>query len=140
MPVDSVAIGPGQNGIAGELGVIVADDHLRLAALDDNLIEFAGYTTARQGRVGNQGQALPGAVVDHAENTQPASVGQLIRYEIQRLALFRCHGQEHRRTRADGALAATAAPYVELLLAIHTEEALVVHHVPSRLSSTCKRR
>lgn len=32
--------------------------------------------------------------------------------------------------RADGALAAPAALYVELLLAIHSEQALVVHYVP----------
>ena len=31
-PVDRVVLAPGEHGVAGELGAVVADDHIRLAA------------------------------------------------------------------------------------------------------------
>jgi hypothetical protein len=47
MPGDLVIVGPSQDGVAGELGTVVADDCFGLAALSEQLIEFTGNTNAR---------------------------------------------------------------------------------------------
>ncbi len=46
MPVDAGVISPSQDGVAGEFAAIVADHHLRLAALDHQPVQFPRHTDA----------------------------------------------------------------------------------------------
>ena len=66
MPVDFVVLAPGQHGVTGEFGSVVADDHpgLGLAPLDDSG-QFTHHTTPRDGRIGNRAKTFLGDVVDH---------------------------------------------------------------------------
>ena len=42
MPIDPGLLGPAKNGVAGQLGAVVADDSLRSTAPCDQKIELAG--------------------------------------------------------------------------------------------------
>jgi hypothetical protein len=46
MPFDAGVISPSQDGVAGEFAAIVADHHLRLAALDHQPVQFPRHTDA----------------------------------------------------------------------------------------------
>src|SRR4029079_9982818 len=46
VPGDLVICVSAQDGIAGQLGAVVADDHLRLAALDEQAVELARHPVA----------------------------------------------------------------------------------------------
>src|SRR5208283_1276778 len=48
VPCDMALIGPCQDGVACEFAAIVADNHLRLAALDNEAIQFPRYAEARE--------------------------------------------------------------------------------------------
>ncbi len=45
----------------------------------DDLSQLTGNPQARKGRIGDETQAFPGAIVDDSQNSEPASIGQLIR-------------------------------------------------------------
>jgi hypothetical protein len=88
VPVDLGPVGPGEDGVAGELATIVADDHLWLAALEDQAIKLPRHSHARKRRVGDQAQTFPRAVVDDGQDAEATAVGQLVGAE----ALYR-HGK-----------------------------------------------
>jgi hypothetical protein len=46
MPCDAALIGPLQDGVAGELAAVVADHHLRLAALDHQTLQLPRHAGA----------------------------------------------------------------------------------------------
>ena len=68
--LDPGLVSPAQDRVAGELGAVVSDDHLRLGACDDHPIEFDRHPQARVRRVGNQGDVHPGAIVDDRRNAE----------------------------------------------------------------------
>ena len=76
-------IRPLQDRVAGELATIVADDHLRLASSLDDPVQLTGNPQAGKRRIGDERQALPGAIVDHRKHPEPATIGELIRHEVQ---------------------------------------------------------
>src|SRR6516225_1784119 len=123
MPRYLVIVGPTQNGIAGELGTVVTHDCPGRAALDEQPIELAGDPDARDRGIGNQRQALAGAVVDHNQDAKPLTVDELIGREIDRPALIRELRSGHWRARPKGSLASTSPAYHQLLLAIEPEQA-----------------
>ena len=83
MPVDAGMIGPGQDGVAGEFAAIVADDHLRVAAFDQQPVRFPGHPDAGERGVSHQRQALARAVMDDRQNAEAAAVHELIRREVE---------------------------------------------------------
>ena len=74
---------PCQDGVAGELAAIVADDHLRLAALDHQPVQFPRHTDAGERGVRHQRQALAGTIVDDGQDAEPAAIGQQVRHEVE---------------------------------------------------------
>lgn len=46
MPADAALIGPGQDGVAGELAAVVADHHFRLVALNQKPVQFPRHPGA----------------------------------------------------------------------------------------------
>ena len=83
MPVDLHPLGEAQDGVRGELGAVVADDHCRLPAPGDERFEFARHPQSRQRSVGDQGKAFPRAVVDDGQDAEAAAVGELVRDEVE---------------------------------------------------------
>jgi hypothetical protein len=57
----------------GQLGKIVAHDHLRLAALTEQPIEFASNPDPRDRGVGDQRQTLAGAIAHTPATSEPVS-------------------------------------------------------------------
>ena len=100
---------------------------LGLAALDQEPIEFARDPDARDRGVGDQRQALAGAIIDHDQDAHATTVDELVSDEVELPAIVRPLRDQHRRPRAQGALATAPPTYHEALLAIEPEQAFVVH-------------
>jgi len=66
-------IRPLQDRVAGELAAIVADDHLWLASSLDDPVQLTGNPEAGKGRIGDEAQALPDAIVDDRKHPEPAT-------------------------------------------------------------------
>lgn len=73
VPVDPGALTPAEDRHRGQLRPLVVDDHLRLAAEDDQSIEFAGDAVAGDGGVGDEPKAFPAEVVDDGEHPGTAA-------------------------------------------------------------------
>ena len=89
-PLDLVVVSPSQDGGRSQLGAVVADDGLWLAASDQKPVELAGHPDAGDRGVGNRRQAFAGALVDH-QDAHTAAVDELIGNEVDRpasLAIF----------------------------------------------------
>jgi hypothetical protein len=84
-----VIVGPLQDGIRGQLGAVVTDDPLGLAALAQEPIELASDPDPRDRGVGDERQALARAIVDHDEDAQAAAVDELVGSEVERPAVIR---------------------------------------------------
>lgn len=82
-PLDLLILAPGQDCIGGELGPVVADDHARLAASGNDVGQFARYSTDRDRRVGDRGEAFPGRVINDVEHPEPPATGELVVNEVQ---------------------------------------------------------
>ena len=52
MPVDFVFRAPGEDGVRGQLGAVIGDDHARLAAVGDDRRQLAGHAPARDRGIG----------------------------------------------------------------------------------------
>ena len=46
--IKAFRVGPCQDGVAGELAAVIADDHLQLAALDHQPVELSRYPDPRE--------------------------------------------------------------------------------------------
>src|SRR5215475_13128159 len=97
-----------QDRVRGELGAVVGHDHPRLAAALDQSRELACHPLARNRRVGNRRQALPGHVIDDVEDTRAAAARELVVDEIERPAGIRL-GLNQDRSTSSHRLAATSA-------------------------------
>jgi hypothetical protein len=63
------------------------------------------------------------------QNPEPATIGELIRHEVQRPTVVGRHRNQHRCSCAYRSLSAATLAHRQLLLAIEPEELLVVHKV-----------
>jgi len=97
VPSDAAFLPPAQNGMRGELGAIVADDHQRPLASRDDGIEFARHPAAGDRGVDDQRQALAGEVVDNDQHPEAAAIGQHGGDKVEAPALIRSLWQRHRR-------------------------------------------
>jgi hypothetical protein len=126
MPFDVALLRPAQDLHAGEFRPIVADDHMRLAALADQGCQFARYPCTGQRCVGCQRKAPPAIVFDHGQDAEPAPVNKAVGDEVQAPALVCPLRQGHRRTRFQSPLAATPATHPQVFLALDAQQLLVV--------------
>ena len=83
MPFDVALLLPCQDGIRGELGAVVADDHARTAPGLDDAIELAHDTRRGERGVGHQAEALPGKVIDQGEDAEAPAVHQRVHDEVE---------------------------------------------------------
>ena len=108
MPVNLAVFLPFQDGIAGEFGPIIADDHTWIAAHLSDPVQFMRDTVTRQRRIDHSSKAFPAKVVDHIENAEPPTTRQAVRHEVEAPPLVRPLGDRHRRPGAHCALATAA--------------------------------
>ena len=112
VPVDPAVVGEGQDRVQGELGPVAADYGLGLSANFEQGRQLPCYPCAGQGRVGDQREAFPRAVVDHGQHPEATAIGQLVGHEVERPELGRHQRQRHRGPRADRPLAPAATAHV----------------------------
>ena len=106
VPLDPGLVGPAQDGVAGELRSVVADDHPRLAACRDQPIEFGRHPQIRERCVGGSGRRRrawrPPASASARESRLPAPAGAWPRRRpCRRTWPSTCRGS-HRRRRVRG--------------------------------------
>jgi hypothetical protein len=73
VPLDATLLLPSQDGVRGQLGAVVTDDHARIVAQFSDLIEFAGDTQAGERRVHDQTEAFPREVIDQRQDAEAPS-------------------------------------------------------------------
>jgi hypothetical protein len=73
---------PGEDGVRGELGAVVGNDHFRLAATANQVGQLAGDTTARDRRVRDRCQAFARHVIDDVQNAEAPTAGELVVHEV----------------------------------------------------------
>lgn len=131
MPFDGIVLRPFQDGLAGELGAVVADDPLGLAVEPHQRVQLPCDAVARDAGVGDQAKVLAAAVIVHGQGEPLFAIGSrtmasepargaesvvdramgtpLVRVTMARVhrpALVRTQGLWHRRSAAASALAA----------------------------------
>src|SRR6201987_4816607 len=84
VPPDTSLVGPVQDGVRGQLCAVVTDDRIRASPSSaNNVVQLTRHAPAGDRGVGDQGEALSGAVVDHRQDAEAPSVGELVRDEVQ---------------------------------------------------------
>ena len=74
MPIHTVILRPAQHRVRGELGAIVGNDHLRLAARADEHRQLACNSFARDRGVGNCRQTYARHIIDNVEDAEAPAV------------------------------------------------------------------
>ena len=97
---------PAQDRVRGELGAVVGNDHLRLAARAYERRQLACNPFARDRGVGDCRQALARHVIDNVEDAEASATGELVMDEVERPARIDLGLDQNRRTCSDR-LAAT---------------------------------
>ena len=126
MPFDTVLLLPGQDGIGGQLGAVVADDHAGTASQFDDPIELAHDPQARERGIHHQPQALSGEVIDQGQNAKATAAHQRVGHEVERPAQIAILRDRHRRPRAKCPFATTAPANAQPLLLVEPVELLVI--------------
>lgn len=88
VPLDLVILRPGKDGIRGQFGPVVGDNHAWLAPSLDKRRQFSRDTATRDRCVRDRRQAFARHVFDHIEHAEASAAGELIVDEIQRALAF----------------------------------------------------
>jgi hypothetical protein len=127
VPPDAGLVGPVQDGVRGQLRAVVTDDRIRASPSPaNNVVQLTRHAPAGDRGVGDQGEALSGAVVDHRQDAEAPSVGELVRDEVQAPALIGGHRRRDRPPGPHRPLAAAAPAHRQSLLAIEPLHPLLV--------------
>ena len=102
VPADLGLVGPTENGIAGQLRAVVADDSLGPAAGADQKIKLPRDPLAGQRGIRHCSQTLARAVVENRQNAKAPATGQLIGNEVERPAVIGLQRDGDRRPRSQG--------------------------------------
>src|SRR5260370_15542989 len=86
MPIHSMILRPAQHRVRGELGAIVGNYHLRLAARANEHRQLACNPFARDRGVGNCRQTYARHIIDNVEDAEAPALGELVMDEVERPA------------------------------------------------------
>ena len=89
VPFHAPLLRPAQDCHAGQLGAVVADDHVRLTTLADDRCQLSRHPGTPDRRVRDQPHALPVKVIDDAQDTEAPPAHEAFRAEVQRPTLVR---------------------------------------------------
>ena len=101
MPIHTMILRPAQHRVRGELGAIVGNDHLRLAARADEHRQLACNSFARDRGVGNCRQTYARHIIDNVEDAEAPALGELVMDEVERPARVDLGLDQDRRARSD---------------------------------------
>ena len=87
------AAGPSVDGLADELGAVVANNSRGLATMCSQQVELSGNSSAADGGRDDGRECLAGELVDDVENTEAAAIDGGIGDEVHRPALVRARGR-----------------------------------------------
>jgi len=73
VPLGTVVLRSGKDCVRGEIGAVVGNDHVRLAAAADQVGQLACQPSTGDRRVRDGGQALSGHVIDDVEHAEASS-------------------------------------------------------------------
>src|SRR6185312_6675453 len=124
VPFDVAFLLPGQDGVRGELGAVVADDYARAASRLDDAVELAHDPWGSKRGVGHQPEAFPGEVIDQSEDAEAPATHQRVHDEVERPAQIPVLRDRHRRPSAQSPLAATAFAHGQPLFLVKPVELL----------------
>src|SRR5579883_3464587 len=118
MPVDAMLGAPGEDGVRGQLGPVIRDDHAGLATPFDQRCQLPGDALAGDRGVGDRRQAFARDIIDDVQNAEAPAAGELIMHEVQGPASIDLGLDQDRRSRANGPSPGTAAAHRQPFLTI----------------------
>src|SRR6185312_964865 len=124
VPFDVAFLLPGQDGVRGELGAVVADDYARAASRLDDAVELAHDPRGGERGVRHQAEALSGAVIDQGEDAEAPAAHQRVRDEVERPAQVPVLRDRHRRPGPESPLAAATLAHGQPLFLVEPVELL----------------
>lgn len=86
MPLNTVVLRLGKDGVRGEPGAVVRNDHAWSAAAADQIGRFTSDTLAGNRGVRDHSQAFPRHVIDDVRYPEAPTAGKLIMEKIPRSA------------------------------------------------------
>jgi len=127
VPWHGILPSPFQDGAAGELRPVIADDATGLAVEPHERIQFSRDTRPRDAGIGDQPQVLSGAIVDHCQNAELARCAEGVRHEVERPPGIDPSCLRHRCPRSTGTLAAPPTLHGQAFLpmaqgAVHVDD------------------
>jgi hypothetical protein len=84
VPLDAALFLPAKNGVRGEFGAVVADQHRGVAADFGDAVEFPCHPQAGERGVNHQAQAFAGEVVNQGEDAEAPPVDERVGDEVER--------------------------------------------------------
>jgi hypothetical protein len=94
VPCDGALIRPCQDGVAGQFAAVVADHHLRLAVLDCQPV-LCAPPGCRRAKYRPPAPDTRGCTCRPRSGFGSEAVRELIRHEVERLAVVRRHRHDH---------------------------------------------
>ena len=73
VPADFVVILPSQHGPVGEFSAVITHNAIRASIEANESREFPGHSFAREGKVRDETQVLPRAIVIHSQDAKPTT-------------------------------------------------------------------
>jgi hypothetical protein len=126
VPFDITLLLPGQDGVRGQLGAVVADDHSGVAPQFGDTIQLTCDPQTGERGVDHQGQAFSGEVIDQREDAEAPSAHQRVRHEVERPTQIAVLGNRHRRPCTESPFAATALAHHQPLFLVEPVELLAI--------------
>ena len=124
VPVHVHILAPGEHGVAGELGAVVADNHAWFATPIDDRCQFARNAPSRDRGVGDRTQTFLGDVIDDVQNAEAPATGELIVDKIQRPARIGLGLHQYWRPRANGLAASSASAHGQAFFPIEAMDTI----------------
>lgn len=82
-PPDASVLTPSQHSMRSHFGSVVRDDHARLAAPADPVIQFTGHAGTRQGTINDGCQRLARKIIHDSQHPGTLAVCKRVRHAVQ---------------------------------------------------------
>ena len=124
MPVHTMILRPARHRVRGELGAIVGNDHLRLAARANERRQLACNPFARDRSVGDRRQTFARDVIDNVEDAKAPALSELVMDEVERPARVDPGLDQDRRACSDRSPPSLAPAHGQPFLAVEPIDAV----------------
>jgi len=129
VPGQACLVAPGQLRVQGELGTVIADNQVGLASPDNGRRQFPGGAAAGDRGLDHGGEAFLRDIVNHVEDPELPTLGELIVDEIDRPAHVRPGHRQQRYPRPGRLLLPPSFAHRQPFLAVEPMGLLAVHDI-----------